>query len=288
VWHQNQVVNEFTLAECACSKREAQPPFPLCVGCTAVTSSYSWAGVLWTTRKARHRRHIRGIRASKLWREQRNEIPRSSEKRLRRQRILSFSAYLHMCTHETHASPFTAGHTPAPWKPIHCPFSFFMPPMFLMSGEVVDSISNLHELIGHCCVPFPLITEAWHFSLSLPLIYTQIIHSLVNPKVLQQQFESSRWVLRKLVWNEKCVLCLFLFRIRVCLFVCKHVKISAAVWDQIWRKLFSSIVWEGNEEVKHLYIMLLYTLLFFKFAHWKRIFRISLRALTCSWHFSIT
>lgn len=59
----------------------------------------------------------------------------------------------------------------------------FHPCMFLMSGEVVDSISNLHELIGHCCVPFPLITEAWRFSLSPHLIYAQIIHSLVNLKV---------------------------------------------------------------------------------------------------------
>lgn len=68
-------------------------------------------------------------------------------------------------------------------KKLDAPVRVFHPCIFLLSGEVVDSISNLHDLIGHCCVPFSLITEAWHFSLSLHLIYAQIIHSLVNHKV---------------------------------------------------------------------------------------------------------
>lgn len=109
----------------------------------------------------------------------------------------------------------------------------FHPCVFLMSGEVVVSISNLHELIGHCCVPFPLITEAWHFSLSPHLIYAQVIHSLVNYKVQRQQFDSSCCVLRKQVWNPGCVLCSLLYTSQcecVHLFVYMRVNIGGAVW----------------------------------------------------------
>lgn len=130
----------------------------------------------------------------------------------------------------------------------------FHPCMFLMSGEVVDSISNLHELIGHCCVPFPLITEAWHFSLSFHLIYAQIIHSLVNHKVSRQQSDSSRCVFKKMAL-ESGICSLFVFA-WACAFIygktgasAKPCVIVCASW---WRleKVFSSSEWDEQDKIE--------------------------------------
>lgn len=98
-----------------------------------------------------------------------------------------------------------------------------------MSGEVVDSISNLHDLIGHYCVPFPLITKVWYFSLSLHLILfivweiTKFSDSNLTVPVVSSE---NRFGITICVFFVSFFTC---HSVCACLFVCKRVQAHVCV-----------------------------------------------------------
>lgn len=123
----------------------------------------------WTAWEARDGWQIRGIRVSKLSSEQRNRPPNPPKLgwMVKGTLYVILSGTYPDAHTEAPSLSFTAHWTPELWK---CWLWFFCHCRCLMSGHVVDSISNQHDLIGHDCFPFPLLTKALHFSLSLHLI----------------------------------------------------------------------------------------------------------------------
>lgn len=128
----------------------------------------------WTAWEARDGWQIRGIRVSKLSSEQRNRHPPPQARGDGEGDIVRYlEQHVSLCPRRSPLAFIYSSLTETGGYPVR----FFVTAGVTVSGEVVDSVSNQHDLIGHYCFRFPPFTKALHFSLSLHLILF-IVHKV--------------------------------------------------------------------------------------------------------------
>lgn len=134
--------------------------------------------------EARDRWQITGIRASKLSRRQRITYTWTPPTRK------DDEGYVHLIFTGTYPPPHTE--VPAPliysWldtgaMTTYWPSSQVFHPLHVFFFVRRGCWFNIQPYWVDWPLPFPLITKAWHFSLSPNLIYAQFIHSSENQKV---------------------------------------------------------------------------------------------------------
>lgn len=151
----NQSVNQIEFVKRGSIKSEVLLPFH-CV--LAAMLSYRPTCVRWTAQEAGDRWQIRGFRAAKLCREQREKVSSRLGGTVKKAVHLIFGG-ISLHAHKPSPCPFIyVWSDSSSIKSIKLPSSIFF--LFFPSvSEFAKSVPNIHEVIGHCCIPFPLITQ---------------------------------------------------------------------------------------------------------------------------------